>query len=509
MPPFRAKTGMQRSTAIVLLLGAVMVLPQCYFMRPNAGGGPGIGVRMRRADPAAVKVPAGYEVELVADQLTCPTGVTFDGSGTPFVVESGFSPTGMFHTPRLLRIEADGKYTVIAEGTSADGPWNGVAFHDGAFLIAESGTTDGGRILRIVPGKRAEALVENLPGYGDHGVDGPVVGPDGAIYFGIGTATNSGVVGADNMKSGWLAKHPSFHDIPGQDIVLTGRNFTTPDVLGTRPKGPDGSDAKVQTGAFVPFGTATYEGQRIAGQLPCTGAVLKLLPKGELELVAWGFRNPFGLAFSPDRRLFVTDNGYDERGSRPVWGTGELLWEVHQGTWYGWPDFSGERPLIEDEFDPPGADAPRFLLAQHPNVPPRPAATLEVHASADGLDFSRNVEFGHVGDAFIALFGDQTPTTGQLLAPTGFKVVRVDIDTGIVREFAANGGSQPAPASRNGGAGLERPVAVRFDPSGRALYVVDFGIVREGRDGPTPEPWTGCLWRITRKAAPAVGVLTR
>ncbi|HET6527998.1 MAG TPA: hypothetical protein VFG39_04535 [Balneolaceae bacterium] len=35
---------------------------------------------------------------------------------------------------------------------------------------------------------------------------------------------------------------------------------------------------------------------------------------GPVELVAWGFRNPHGLAFSPDGILYVTENGYDVRG---------------------------------------------------------------------------------------------------------------------------------------------------------------------------------------------------
>ena len=47
-----------------------------------------------------------------------------------------------------------------------------------------------------------------------------------------------------------------------------------------------------------------------------------------MELVAWGFRNPFGLAVAPDGRLFVTDNGLVVRGSRPVWGSPDVLWEI-------------------------------------------------------------------------------------------------------------------------------------------------------------------------------------
>jgi hypothetical protein len=60
---------------------------------------------------------------------------------------------------------------------------------------------------------------------------------------------------------------------------------------------------------------------------------------------------------------------------------------------------------------------------------------------------------------------NQAPATGDLLAPVGFKVVRVDVGRGVVREFAANRGKTVATASKHGGFGLERPVAVRFNPA--------------------------------------------
>jgi hypothetical protein len=44
-------------------------------------------------------------------------------------------------------------------------------------------------------------------------------------------------------------------------------------------------------------------------------------------------------------------------------------------------------------------------------------------------------------------------------------------------------------------------VAARFDPTGAALYVVDFGVMTVGARGPEPRAGTGVLWRITRTAA--------
>ena len=174
--------------------------------------------------------------------------------------------------------------------------------------------SQGGRIIRVSPEGQITSIVDGLPSFGDHHTDGPVFGNDGWLYFGQGTASNSGVVGEDNAKFGWLKRHPEFHDIPGEDIELTGQNFKTKDVMG--------GEGRVETGAFVPFGTTTAPGQVIKGAVKCSGSVLRVRPDGsDLQKVAWGFRNPFGLAFSPDGELYVSDNGYDDRGSRPVWGT--------------------------------------------------------------------------------------------------------------------------------------------------------------------------------------------
>jgi glucose/arabinose dehydrogenase len=408
-------------------------------------------------------------------------------------VESGYCYGEVWTTPRLLRIEPNGTSTVVATGGS-NGPWTGVAFRDGSFYVAEGGVLEGGKLLRISADGKIDAIVDGLPSFGDHHTDGPAVSPDGWIYFAQGTASNSGVVGEDSAKFGWLKRRPDFHDIPGQDIVLTGQNFETKDVLNTN------SNRKVRTGAFVPFGTLTKPNQVIKGSVKCSGAILRVRPGGEdLQLVAWGLRNPFGLAFSPSGQLYVTDNAYDERGSRPVWGAADVLWKLQSGLWYGWPDFSAGEPVNTEHFDTPGKAQPKFLLAKHPNTPPKPVAKFGVHSSANGLDFSRSERFGHVGEVFVALFGDQSPGVGKLLHPVGFKVVRVNIEKGWVDDFAVNRGANNAPASKMKRGGLERPVAVRFNPDGDALYVVDFGVLTEDTKGAHPQQNTGVIWKITRR----------
>jgi glucose/arabinose dehydrogenase len=463
----------------VLLLGVT----GCYLIRPSNGGGQAKYSGDRRVDTRDVAVLPNYRIDAVAQGLTFPTGVTFDGQNRPCVVESGYAYGEVWAKPRLVRLDEGGRVTEIASG-GRNGPWTGVTFKDGNFFVAEGGELQGGRILRISAEGNVTVLVSNLPSFGDHHTDGPVIGPDGWLYFGQGTASNAGIVGEDNSKFGWLKRHPEFHDIPGQDVVLTGHNVTTRDFVGGR--------GKVTTGAFLPFGTPSSPGQRIKGQAVCSGSVLRIRPEGgQPELVAWGLRNPFGMAFLGDQ-LYVTDNGYDQRGSRPVWGAPDFLWKIEKGAWYGWPDFSGGVPLTDKRFKTKGG----FVIENHPSRPPYPVAIFGVHASADGFDFSRNAAFGYPGQAFVALFGDEAPAVGKVLNPVGAKVVRVNLQNGVIEDFAVNKGRKNGPATKIAGGGLERPVAARFNPAGDALFVVDFGVMLHDKKGAHPVPGTGVVWRI-------------
>lgn len=129
-------------------------------------------------------------------------------------------------------------------------------------------------------------------------------------------------------------------------------------------------------------------------------------------------------------------------------------------------------------------------------APARPK--FPVHSSADGIEFSRSSAFGHVGEAFVAIFGDEAPTTGKMLSSIGGKVVRVTVSNGVIEDFAVNRAPKEGPGTKVGVAGFERPVAVRFDPNGEALYVVDFGVLRHDAQGAHPERQTGSVWRIRR-----------
>jgi glucose/arabinose dehydrogenase len=135
-----------------------------------------------------------------------------------------------------------------------------------------------------------------------------------------------------------------------------------------------------------------------------------------------------------------------------------------------------------------------------PETPPPPLTFFGVHASANGMDFSRSEAFGFKGQVFVAEFGDQSPAVGKVLSPVGFKVVRVDLKDGTIEEFAVNRGKENGPASRLNTGGLERPVAVRFSLDGSALYIADFGVMTMDEKGAHPRPETGVIWRISRES---------
>jgi glucose/arabinose dehydrogenase len=221
---------------------------------------------------------------------------------------------------------------------------------------------------------------------------------------------------------------------------------------------------------------------------------------GKPEVVAWGLRNPYGIAFAPQGGIYITENAYDNRGSRPVWGAGDVLWEIQPGLWYGWPDFSAGKPISNDEeFKAPAKGAVKPILQIQPNKPPQPAAIFGVHSSSNGIDFSGNAGFGYQGEAFVAQFGDMAPKVGKVMAPVGFKVVRVNVSNGVINDFAVNKGKKNGPASWMKTGGLERPLSVKFNATGTAMYVVDFGIMKVTKKKVEPVMKTGMIWKITKE----------
>lgn len=425
-------------------------------------------------------VPAGYTVEIVANRLTFASVVAVAADGTIYVGEAGYSYGNVRAPARVLRVDATGRTEVVAEGF--EGPLAGLAIDGNQLFVSHRGT-----ITRVDLSSGAKTdIVTGLPSTGDHFNENIGIGPDGKLYIAQGTATNSGVVGPDNYFFGWLQQAPEFHDIPCRDLRLNGESFRSGD-----PLTQDATDI-VTTGPFLPFGTPASAGQVVRGEVKCSGAVLRANLDGSgLEVFADGFRNPYGLAFHPDGRLFVTENGPDTRGSRPVEGP-DNFYEVIQGGWYGWPDYYGG-VLIDDPSRRPAAGPPSpRVLADPPPLAGMPVAELTAHTASNGFDFARGT-FGPADSAYIAQFGDLAPnTSGGAPLNVGHRVVQVA--SGRPEEPFLTSATYPD------GEPFLRPTDATFTPDGSALYVVHFGEVRAVPGGIFPSIGTGALIRITRTA---------
>jgi glucose/arabinose dehydrogenase len=306
-----------------------------------------------------------------------------------------------------------------------------------------------------------------------------VFGPDGKLYFSQGAMTNTAYVGLDAYELGWLRLLPHAHDIPGYPIELTGVNLTTPNPLDKE------TDTPVQTGAFAPFGQTNEPGTRIPAQVPCTAAIMRCNPDGsELELVAWGLRNAYGLGFLPDGRLIAIDQGADDRGSRPVGDVPDLLFAVEPGAWYGWPDFIDGVPITDPAWTPKRGPAPLFALANHNELPPPEKALLRFPSHAAAVKFAvAPTDSPYAGQLLIALFGDEAPMTAPAGTPqAGRALARIDPADWSLHTLIA----EP----------FMRPIDVAYHPLTHDAYVLDFGKFEMTARGVAAEPRSGKVWKV-------------
>lgn len=642
--------------------------------------------RIPPPNASAAEVPSGYRAEVVVTDLTYPTSIEFDDTGTMYVAEGGFNYGDDVAPARILRFSSKDDPETVAE--DLNGPITDLLWHDKQLYISHRGK------ISVLEANGVRDLVTGLPSLGDHHNNQLTVGPDGMLYFGQGTATNSGVVGLDNFKGGWLAKFPEVHDVPAKDIRLHPQAFQTPNVIvlladkqmkqggsgqvqddqrkasddqkGAQHDGHSSQDLKKTTGqvghekgsetaidkgdsehqkekakelsigtehaghnknettktsghekhgkgaktvtdkgyaadqnakvkepttgaehagrgtkemkkttvheshekgseaatgkgqadhqgakskesqtgaehaadgatqmkkttghaghgsakgsdqgmqdqsprmvrsfAFEAYGKTPPDDGAVRGTVKASGTILRMNPDGSnLEVYAWGLRNPFGVMWGPDDQLYVSDNGYDERGSRPIAHAPDCLWLIKKGAWYGFPDYAGGIPVTDAEFRPEHGPPLRFVMRDHPLVE-KPLLSLQPHVAAAKIAFSKNEKFGFDGQLFLALAGDMNPITGMHDERSGFEVVRFDPDSGGIETFfkAQESALGPKGMEYVATAGPRRPVDVHFSTDGTALYVVDVGAMAivPTATGPAPRPFprTGVIWRIT------------
>ena len=429
----------------------------------------------------------GYTIEPVVWNLTAPDSVTFDDNGNMYIGEVGYPYVKIPQVPRILKMEPNGNLSIFVN-TKLNSPLVDIVYHNGLLYVSHR---DKISTVDITNGTVKDIIV-GLPQNGDHPNTQIAFSPDGKrLFFGEGTSTNSGVVGMDNYAAGWLSNIPSVADIPGKNITLIGQNFETRNPITAEP------NDNATTGAFVPFNTSTTEGQLIKGNVKCNGCILSANLDGtDLKLVGWGFRDPVGLAFNEEGRLFSAANGADERGSRPIVDDVDKFYEVKLNStgWYGWPDFFGNAqpvtdPLFQWDRDiiciVPNTclDKPlQFLMQNHPPVEKPLAVFWPPHVAVMQMAFA-NKSFGFNGDAFVAEVG------AHKVIGVGQKIVHVNVDNKTMSDFLFL--KDPVAANHT----IFRPIDIVFSQDGAAMYLADWGNLLEPGSGKTI-PKTGVVWKI-------------
>lgn len=183
-------------------------------------------------------------------------------------------------------------------------------------------------------------------------------------------------------------------------------------------------------------------------------SILKCSLDGDCSSYARGIRNAVGFAFHPEtNEMYATENSRDLLGDDlPP----DEINIVEEGKNYGWPVCYGKN-IHDGEFD-------KNTYIRNPCMEPFEAPSyidIPAHSAPLGLafNFGNNFPSQYKGDLFVAYHG-----SWNRQEKTGYKVVRIDMDTKQVSDFAA-GWLQGNDVSG-------RPVDIIFDKEG-IMYVSD------------------------------------
>jgi glucose/arabinose dehydrogenase len=534
-----------RRHKLALLLPLVVLAAN---FAPGCGRGPQmLAPELRKPiDRSLVERPASLDIERFITNLTAPTAIAFDFDpkrNAMLVAESGIGRD----EPRILGFNfGDGSTFVVYPrgkqffGLRSNpfrmfGPIGGMAVKDGVVYVSHRDENGFGVISAVTYDGKGSTVIAGLPAQGDYGVTDVVFGPDGRLYFGVGSATNSGVVGLDNFEVGWVRKHPKLADkFPkrpnNEPWRLRGTKFFTPNPFSGLFTGAD----LAITAPFQPFGEFTRS--RIPGDDKPNSAVYSIKPAGgiagDMRIEASGIRLPAGLAFNSRDTLFATNQGMEARGTRPVLNDPCSVLRIYRGRHYAFPDYSTNLlPITDPQFQPPEERirrtgftelVPLFDFPSDLGIPFDPTDRENmVRGVLPPLSGAAKMTFvpDDAGDALarlrghliVALSGDRSPFATEnagrkLLEPVGYKLVDIEIDgpnDRNVSDFIRNTEKLPRSMTKGRNSSLlERPIDAKFGPDGD-LYVLDFGQleVRNGKE--RVKAGTGQVFRVHQAGSAA------
>ena len=501
-------------TLIPLLFFATAALTGCIHepqFIPNS--------RQKLIDRSVVEFPENCTLVQVLKGLNCPTAECWDSDGNLYIAESGIDNS----EPHIFGYRKDRTYfnvypwnrRISFSPTGKDvlyGPIGGMAWSQGRLYISHRGSNGRGMITALGPKGSQYHVVGDLPAQGDYGVTDVCI-HGGRIYFGVGMATNSGVVGIDNFNAGWLKRYPTVHDEiyspSGEPIKIQGYRFDTPNPWAGIFTGP-----LSVVGPFQAFGRSNLS--RIPSSDKPNGAIYSVsIDGGPVKIEAYGLHNPRGIAFGEYDHGYFTNDGMEMRGTRPVFNDPDVVGRfVSDSGSFGAPDHTTDgHPVSDPAYAPPismliasgyrelslliDKETSHLLLAKFDALIYGIFPSLSGAAKLDLIPDTGPFK-DLAGDALVALDGDRSPyaTNGMKLQfRPGFKVVLVDIIDKQVKDFVRNTAGVPASMQPFGTVALERPCDVKVGPDGD-IYILDFGRMDNNSAIPRYYPGTGGVFRL-------------
>ncbi len=177
--------------------------------------------------------------------------------------------------------------------------------------------------------KSLQVVIDNIPCEGRY-LDRNMIIRNSKLLLSIGTVTNSGIASYESDYS--INKVP--YDKSPIDITLNGFNY-----------------GEKKTGAFMPYGNSSEEGQKIRAQGLANACVVEInLSTNKPTLYSSGIRNITGWDLDADGNLIGIVGGMENVGERPINRDFDYLYKIDKGKWYGWPDFSGGDPITSSRF---------------------------------------------------------------------------------------------------------------------------------------------------------------
>ncbi len=359
-----------------------------------------------------IKVPAGFAIRIYAQDLSKPRLMTTGPDGWVYVAQMGSGQIA-----RLPDRDANGlsdETEIVASGLTQ--PHN-LEFYKGWMYVAENGLIERFRDSnQDGVYETRQTVTENIPGAGGHSSRTLHFGPDGKLYVSAGSSCNA-CEETDPRRAAILRFNPD-------------------------------------------------------GSIPSDNPFAKDPDPRKQAVWASGLRNSVDFLWSPEGKLYASQNGVDGLGDNNP--PEEIINTIQPGKWYGWPYCYTPKLGLNVPTKPEIQDT-RLPLPSGMSCGQAVPALLTDAAHAAPLGMTRadrsNFPTGYRDDFFVAYHGSWNTTSSTDYRDC--KIERVVIEKGsVVRsETFANGWR--APGELCGSANTwGRPAGLTVGKDG-ALYISD------------------------------------